>query len=123
MATKVDCWEFKKCSREPGGAKVAELGVCPAARSDSSGINGGTRGGRICWAVAGTLSSSTRLTVLQLASEQGFCAGGAQPPCQGLRGGKTQGTFATKAANCMNFDFYVEVKREEGATFKLLPAN
>ena len=94
MATKVNCWEFKKCSREPGGAKVAELGVCPAARSDSSGINGGTRGGRICWAVAGTLC-----------------------------GGKTQGTFATKAANCMNCDFYVAVKREEGATFKLLPAN
>jgi hypothetical protein len=24
------CWEFKKCGREKGGAKVKELGVCPA---------------------------------------------------------------------------------------------
>ncbi len=24
------CWEFKKCGREEGGAKAAELGVCPA---------------------------------------------------------------------------------------------
>ncbi len=26
----MNCWEFKKCGREAGGAKVAELGVCPA---------------------------------------------------------------------------------------------
>jgi hypothetical protein len=24
------CWEFIKCGREKGGAKVNELGVCPA---------------------------------------------------------------------------------------------
>jgi hypothetical protein len=94
MATRLNCWEFKKCNREPGGAKVAELGVCPATREQISGMNGGTREGRICWAIAGTLC-----------------------------GGKTQGTFATKAANCMNCDFYVAVKREEGGIFKLLLAN
>jgi len=27
---KLNCWEFKKCGRQPGGPKVAELGVCPA---------------------------------------------------------------------------------------------
>ncbi len=26
----LNCWEFKKCGREEGGAKAAELGVCPA---------------------------------------------------------------------------------------------
>lgn len=26
----MNCWEFKKCGREAGGARVDELGVCPA---------------------------------------------------------------------------------------------
>ncbi|MCX6984536.1 MAG: hypothetical protein NT118_07280 [Lentisphaerae bacterium] len=26
----MNCWEFKKCGREANGAKVKELGVCPA---------------------------------------------------------------------------------------------
>lgn len=26
----MNCWEFKKCGREKGGAKASELGVCPA---------------------------------------------------------------------------------------------
>jgi len=25
-----NCWEFKKCGREAGGAKAAQLGICPA---------------------------------------------------------------------------------------------
>jgi hypothetical protein len=40
-----NCWEHKKCGREPGGAKAVELGVCVAAPSH----------GRDCWAIAGTL--------------------------------------------------------------------
>ncbi|MGE5174112.1 MAG: two-CW domain-containing protein, partial [Betaproteobacteria bacterium] len=28
---KLNCWEHKKCGRQPGGHKVAELGVCPSA--------------------------------------------------------------------------------------------
>ncbi|TBR15864.1 hypothetical protein EPO66_05365 [bacterium] len=40
-----NCWEFKKCGRQAGGAKVGELGICPA-HSDH---------GRDCWAIAGTL--------------------------------------------------------------------
>ena len=43
---QVKCWEFKKCERQPGGSKVRELGVCPAATTDN---------GRFCWYVAGTL--------------------------------------------------------------------
>ncbi len=81
-----NCWEFKKCGREPGGAKVAELGTCPAAsESRANGLNSGKNGGRSCWALSGT-----------------FC------------GGKVQGTFATKLANCMTCEFYKIVQKEEG---------
>lgn len=41
----MNCWEFKKCGREEGGAKIAELGVCPAYPND----------GRRCAHIAGTL--------------------------------------------------------------------
>ncbi len=41
----VNCWEFKKCGRQEGGEKVAELGVCPAFTKNA---------GKACWLVAGT---------------------------------------------------------------------
>ncbi len=41
----MNCWEFKKCGREKGGAKAAELGVCPAWPNN----------GRNCARTAGTL--------------------------------------------------------------------
>ena len=31
MSNRLNCWEVKKCGREPGGKSVATLGVCPAA--------------------------------------------------------------------------------------------
>jgi hypothetical protein len=81
-----NCWDFKKCGREPGGDKAGELGICPAAEDSSSdGINGGTNGGRICWTVAGT-----------------FC------------GGKVQGSFAQKRMSCLNCDLFKKVMEEEG---------
>lgn len=84
---KVNCWEWKKCGRQEGGAKVAELGVCPAATAEPiNGANGGLNGGRACWALAGTLC-----------------------------GGQVQGTFAAKLSNCMVCDFYKLVSQEEGA--------
>jgi hypothetical protein len=84
---KKNCWEVKKCGREPGGAKVKELGVCAASTEKrTDGINEGKNAGRACWGVTGTLC-----------------------------GGKTQGSFASKMANCMECDFYKEVKNEEGA--------
>jgi hypothetical protein len=91
MAARVNCWEFKKCGRQPGGSRAAELGVCPAAQADIVCFNCGSHGGRICWAIAGTLC-----------------------------GGKIQGTFAQKVANCMACEFYLSVKRDEGSAFKLL---
>lgn len=86
---KLNCWEFKKCGREPGGAKVNELGVCVAAiETRTDGVHGGKNGGRACWAIAGTL-------------------------CKG----EIQGTFAQKEQNCMKCDFYKQVRLEEGAYF------
>jgi len=93
MASKLNCWEFKKCGREPGGLKVAELGVCPAPQAAAANqVNGGRNGGRLCWALTGT-----------------FC------------GGKVQGTFAQKLANCGECEFYKLVRKEEGATLVVLP--
>lgn len=84
---KLNCWEFKRCGREPNGARAKELGVCPAAtETRTDGMNCGKNGGRTCWAMAGTLC-----------------------------GGKVQGSFAEKLANCMSCDFYQLVGREEGA--------
>ncbi len=51
---RLNCWEIKRCGREPGGSKSEELGVCPAATDISADwINGGKNGGRICWAIVG----------------------------------------------------------------------
>ncbi len=45
---KLNCWEYKKCGRQPGGSKVAELGVCPAASEiRTNGINDGKNGGEL----------------------------------------------------------------------------
>jgi hypothetical protein len=83
---KQNCWEFKKCGREPGGVKVAELGICPAAVDKvAHGINGGKCGGRACWALTGT-----------------FC------------GGVVQGSYAQKVGNCLKCEFYMQVRKEEG---------
>jgi serine/threonine protein kinase len=84
-AKKINCWEFMKCGREPGGAKAAEYGTCVAATDSSyEGINAGKNAGRICWAVAGT------------------CCGG-----------KIQGTFAEKRNSCTSCPFYRLVQDEE----------
>ena len=87
MSRKLDCWEVKLCGREYGGAKVSELGVCPAASDTTAhGLNGGRNGGRVCWAVSGT-----------------FC------------GGTVQGSFAQKEISCMNCEFFKQVKDEESS--------
>ncbi len=89
MSTKTNCWEAKKCERQPGGSKVDELGVCPAAtEAGLDGVHGGKNGGRSCWVIAGT-----------------FC------------GGQEQGMFANKIANCRDCDFYQVVEKEEGTSY------
>jgi hypothetical protein len=85
MAPKINCWEFKRCGREPGGGQEALLGTCAAAKEKhADGIHGGKNGGRACWVVAGTLCS-----------------------------GKIQGSFADKIGACDQCDFYEAVRCQE----------
>ncbi len=59
MERAENCWEFKKCGREPGGEKEEQLGVCQAAIATfANGLNGGINGGRICWAITGKFSNN-----------------------------------------------------------------
>jgi len=86
---KLNCWEYKKCGRQPQGAHVRDLGLCPATVEKSlDDVHEGTNAGRACWVVSGTL-------------------------CKG----EMQGTFAQKYKNCESCDFYQMVKKEEGSTF------
>ena len=86
----VNCWEYKKCGRQPGGPRSSELGICVAAtEARMNGIHGGKNGGRACWAIAGTLC-----------------------------GGKVQGTYAHKLGSCIVCDFYLAVRKEEGKELK-----
>jgi len=53
--SNINCWEFTKCGREPGGENSEQLGVCPATVEDKfNGINNGRNGGRFCWFVEET---------------------------------------------------------------------
>jgi hypothetical protein len=86
---KLNCWEFKKCGREPGGENVTGHGVCPAATNERlDGVHRGKKAGRVCWIIAGTMC-----------------------------GGEIQGTFAGKYKDCRECDFYQRVKEEEGSMF------
>ena len=86
-----NCWEYKQCGREPGGAKVDELGVCPVPQEQSvNGINRGKNAGRVCWTVSGSLC-----------------------------GGQVQGSFAQKQENCLKCDFYKGVMKQEGPEFQM----
>ena len=89
--TKINCWEFNRCGREPNGLLTPELGICPAAvETKLDGIHHGKHAGRACWVVSGTL-------------------------CEG----DIQGTFAKKFDNCNKCNFYNLVKKEERANFTL----
>jgi hypothetical protein len=84
--SKMNCWEFNVCGREPGGDNVSEFGICPAALETSiDGINQGKKGGRACWAISGT-----------------FCEG------------KIQGTFAAKLNDCKQCNFFKLVQMQQG---------
>jgi len=87
---KLNCWEYKKSGREPGGNRK-DLGICPSAITTRlNGIHGGTNAGRACWVVAGTMC-----------------------------GGSVQGVFARKYETCEQCDFYKTVVEEEGAQYVL----
>lgn len=86
-----NCWEFKKCGRQPQGSRADDLGVCPAAIEDTlDGTHDGTNAGRSCWVVAGTLC-----------------------------GGTVQGTFGVKYSSCEQCDFYKLVRQEQRENFEM----
>jgi hypothetical protein len=88
--SRIDCWVFTGCGREPGGSQVEELGVCPASiETRADGVNHGTNGGRACWAIAGTLCD-----------------------------GSVQGTYVAKIGTCFECAFYDAVQREEGVDLR-----
>lgn len=75
-----NCWDYSNCNKS---------GQCPVSTTDKlTGVNNGKKGGRCCWAVAGT-----------------FC------------GGEVQGVFAQKILNCLNCDFFKAVKKQEGINY------
>ncbi len=93
MSQRSNCWESMHCGREPGGTKVGELGICPASVETSlNGVNSGINGGRICWALTGTLCS-----------------------------GVVQGSYAEKRLSCLNCQHLDRVRDEESSgRFSLL---
>ncbi len=85
---KLNCWDYKKCGRYPGGERTHDLGVCPVTvHDDLTGVHDGKKAGRACWVVAGSLC-----------------------------GGKIQGAYAQKLNNCWRCDFMNRVKQEEDPT-------
>ncbi len=81
-----NCWEFMKCGKE----RPNVMGICPAVtESSADGVNGGRNGGRVCWAVAGTLC-----------------------------GGKVQGSYAQKLMKCAECDFRSRVRDETAYRFR-----
>jgi hypothetical protein len=85
---KQNCWDFKKCGREPGGQHMDDLGPCPVATyTDLNGLHGGKNAGRACWVVTGSLC-----------------------------GGKVQGNEEQKRKACWECDFLKLVKKEEEPT-------
>jgi hypothetical protein len=88
--SKMNCWEFMKCGRQPGGERVDELGVCPAStESRTDGLNSGKMGGRSCWGITGT-----------------FCHG------------RIQGEFVSKMPDYVHCEFYRIVAHEEGLDYQ-----
>lgn len=87
---RLNCWEYMHCGREPNGRRIGTQGVCQAALEHAaSDMHGGKNGGRVCWAVSGTLC-----------------------------GGCVQGSFACKIKDCMQCDFYNLVQKEEDEVFE-----
>lgn len=91
--SKLNCWEHQKCGREPGGDRVEELSVCPAAISGAhDGVNNGQFAGRFCWTINATLCND-----------------------------EIQGPLKNKLNNCLQCSFLKKINEEEGRDFVLIP--
>lgn len=86
---KQNCWEFMGCRKNVSGFTSDEFGVCPAVTCKTlNGVHGGMNGGRVCWMVTGTMC-----------------------------GNKIQGSYQYKAENCIECDFFHQIKNEEGKKY------
>ncbi len=93
---KLNCWQYCKCGREPGGERTKDLGICPVTVATSlNGINGGKNGGRICWSIAGTFSPYRR----------------SQLDCLKIK----------QIKSCLDCEFHQLVLKEEGLSVGPLP--
>ena len=53
IMNKINCWDYMKCGKGPGGEKTDKCATCPVASETlANGLNGGLNGGRICWIIA-----------------------------------------------------------------------
>jgi hypothetical protein len=87
----MNCWEFRKCGREPGGRLADQDGVCPAAVYNAAdGYLGGRNGGCACAFIAGTF-------------------------CEEV----LQGTYRDKSKDCWDCEFYRMMRHEHGAGFSM----
>ncbi len=85
-----NCWEVKRCGRQPGGHRAHE-GICPVATEHRlHGVHGGKNAGRSCWIVAGSLC-----------------------------GDRTQGDFTGKFDNCSRCPFFDQVRKDEGGRYQM----
>ena len=92
-AMAVNCWEFRKCGRGPGGRLASRDGVCPAAVCKAAdGYLGGTNGGRACCFIKGTV-------------------------CEAVR--ENQHTYRSKSESCWDCEFYRMLRREHGPAFSM----
>ena len=85
---KHNCWEVMKCGKETvdDDCFFTEEGTCPASTElYMDGVNEGNNAGRACWVVAGTLCGDT-----------------------------VQGDGVSKIKTCLECEFYIRVKEEEG---------
>jgi hypothetical protein len=81
----INCWEFKKCGREPNGINAYALGVCPVSTYDRlNGVHNGKNGGRCCWLFHGAFSC----------------------------GMENQKKIPEEPTKCSKCDFYILVKEE-----------
>ncbi len=91
--SRINCWEYKKCGRNPGGANTMRLGICPASYDVAAdGVNDGRNGGRVCWSVAGNINNDS-----------------------------PQRRPSGKPRNCLFCDFFMRVCNEEGMRLQMSP--
>ncbi len=88
--SKLNCWEYQGCGREPGGRRAEDPAPCPAAVSVKlDGVHNGVNAGRACWLIDDTMCS-----------------------------GRPTGAYDIKIHECRKCSFRRRVKIEEGLGFE-----